>query len=195
MGGGSIADLAGSDLLPSASAGSMALRKTTCGHPRGVLSFHCKGVDQHVLPAPESQVKTVRASGGYCMKSLRLLVLSVLFSAGLLASTAQAASFQAIDNDKDGTIDLSEVKAVASRRFDQLDRKRTGTLTRAQLGRLRVNRDEFAAADPDNDGTLSKDEYLALVEKRFNALNSDHKGTLTLQQFNSRKALPLRRLL
>jgi Ca2+-binding EF-hand superfamily protein len=129
------------------------------------------------------------------MKSLRLLVLSVLFFAGLLASTAQAASFQAIDNDKDGTIDLSEVKAVASRRFDQLDRKRTGTLTRAQLGRLRVNRNEFAAADPDNDGTLSKDEYLALVEKRFNALDSDHKGTLTLQQFNSRKALPLRRLL
>ena len=88
------------------------------------------------------------------MKSLRLLVLSVLFLAGLLAGTAQAASFHAIDNDKDGTIDLSEVKAVASRRFDQLDRKRTGTLTRAQLGRLRVNRDEFAAADPDNDGTL-----------------------------------------
>ena len=129
------------------------------------------------------------------MKSLRLLVLSVLFLAGLLAGTAQAASFHAIDNDKDGTIDLSEVKAVASRRFDQLDRKRTGTLTRAQLGRLRVNRDEFAAADPDNDGTLSKDEYLALVEKRFNALDSDHKGTLTLQEFNSRKALPLRRLL
>jgi Ca2+-binding EF-hand superfamily protein len=129
------------------------------------------------------------------MKPMRLLVLSVLFLASLLASTAQATSFQAIDSDKDGTIDISEVKAVASKRFDQLDRKRTGTLTRAQLGRLRVTRDEFAAADPDNDGTLSKDEYLALVEKQFNAIDSDHKGTLTLQQFNSRKALPLRRLL
>ena len=129
------------------------------------------------------------------MKPMRLLVLSVLFLAGLLANTAQAASFQAIDSDKDRTIDLSEVKAVASRRFDQLDRNRTGTLTRAQLGRLRVTRDEFSAADPDNDGTLSKDEYLALVEKRFNALDSDRNGTLTLQQFNLRKALPLRRLL
>ena len=101
------------------------------------------------------------------MKSLGLRFLSILFVTGLLAAGAQAASFQAIDNNKDGKIDLSEVKPVAARRFDQLDRKRTGTLTRAQLGRLRVSRAEFAAADPDNDGTLTKNEYLALVEKRF----------------------------
>ena len=86
------------------------------------------------------------------MKSLGLRFLSILFVTGLLAAGAQAASFQAIDSNKDGKIDLSEVKPVAARRFDQLDRKRTGTLTRAQLGRLRVSRAEFAAADPDNDG-------------------------------------------
>jgi Ca2+-binding EF-hand superfamily protein len=129
------------------------------------------------------------------MKSLGLRFLSILFVTGLLAAGAQAASFQAIDSNKDGKIDLSEVKPVAARRFDQLDRKRTGTLTRAQLGRLRVSRAEFAAADPDNDGTLTKDEYLALVEKRFHAADTDHAGALTLQQFNARAALPLRRLL
>jgi hypothetical protein len=83
---------------------------------------------------------------------------------------------------------------AASRKFDQLDRKRAGTLTRAQIGRIRLTRKEFAAADPDNDGTLSKDEYLAVVEKRFNAADVDHTGKLTLQQFNSRAGLPLRRL-
>jgi Ca2+-binding EF-hand superfamily protein len=129
------------------------------------------------------------------MKPLRLLMLSALLVTGLLSADAHGASFEAIDGNKDGKIDLSEVKAVASRRFDQLDRKRTGTLTRAQIGRVRVSRAEFAAADPDKDGTLSKDEYLALVEKRFNAADTDHSGTLTLQQFDSRAGLPLRRLL
>ena len=48
------------------------------------------------------------------MKSLGLRFLSVLFVTGLLAAGAQAASFQAIDSNKDGKIDLSEVKPVAA---------------------------------------------------------------------------------
>ena len=53
----------------------------------------------------------------------------------------------------DGMIDLAEAKQAASRKFDQLDRKRTGALSRSQVGRLRLTRKEFAAADTDNDGT------------------------------------------
>ena len=48
------------------------------------------------------------------MKSLSLRFLSILFVTGLLAAGAQAASFQAIDSNKDGKIDLSEVKPVAA---------------------------------------------------------------------------------
>ena len=94
----------------------------------------------------------------------------------------------------DGMIDLAEAKQAASRKFDQLDRKRTGALSRSQVGRLRLTRKEFAAADTDNDGTLTKDEYLAVVEQRFNAADDNHSGTLTLKQFNSKAGLPLRRL-
>jgi Ca2+-binding EF-hand superfamily protein len=82
---------------------------------------------------------------------------------------SRVASFQAMDSNKDGMLDLAEVKQAASQEFDQLDRKRTGTLTRAQIGRLRLTRKELAAPDPDKDGTLTKDEYLAVVEQRFNA--------------------------
>ncbi len=111
------------------------------------------------------------------------------------SAVARPASFQAIDSDNDGTVDLDEVKRAAAKKFDQLDRNRSGTVSRRELGRLRLSRKEFAAADPDNDGTLSKDEYLALVEKRFKAADVGQKGTLTLQQFNSRAGLPLRRLI
>jgi len=125
---------------------------------------------------------------------------AIVLAAGCLLGVSQSAvarpaSFQAIDSDNDGTVDLDEVKRAAAKKFDQLDRNRSGTVSRRELGRLRLSRKEFAAADPDNDGTLSKDEYLALVEKRFKAADVGQKGTLTLQQFNSRAGLPLRRLI
>jgi hypothetical protein len=128
------------------------------------------------------------------MPSMRVIMLGVLLVAGLFSPGARAASFQAMDTDKDGTLDLAEVKQAASQKFDQLDRNRTGTLSRAQLGRVRLSRKEFAAVDPDKDGTLTKDEYLAVVEQRFNAADVDHDSTLTLKEFNSRAGLPLRRL-
>jgi hypothetical protein len=127
-------------------------------------------------------------------RSAIVLAAASLLGSGLPA-IARPASFQAIDSDNDGTIDLDEVKRAASKKFDQLDRNRSGTLSRRELGRLRLSRKDFSAADPDNDGTLSKDEYLALVEKRFKDADADHKGTLTLKQFNSRAGLPLRRLI
>ena len=128
-------------------------------------------------------------------RSAIVLAAGCLLGASQSAVVARPASFQAIDSDNDGTVDLDEVKRAAAKKFDQLDRNRSGTVSRRELGRLRLSRKEFAAADPDNDGTLSKDEYLALVEKRFKAADVGQKGTLTLQQFNSRAGLPLRRLI
>jgi hypothetical protein len=59
-----------------------------------------------------------------------------------------------------------------------------------------LSRKDFTAADPDKDGTLSiKDEYLAIVEQQFKAADTKQQGTLTLSEFNSRAALPLRRLI
>jgi len=112
-----------------------------------------------------------------------------------LSAVARGASFQAMDRNNDGRLGLDEIKEAASKRFDTLDRNHSGTLSRRQLGRLRLSRKDFAAADTDKDGTLTKDEYLALVEKRFMEADADHSGVLTLQEFNSRAGLPLRRLI
>jgi EF hand len=108
---------------------------------------------------------------------------------------ARGASFQAMDSNNDGMLGLEEIKEAASKKFDELDRNHSGTLSRKQLGRLRLSRKDFAAADTDKDGTLTKDEYLVLVERRFMAAEADHSGMLTLEEFNSRAGLPLRRLI
>jgi len=130
----------------------------------------------------------------------RRAAIGCVFTTALLGFTqpalaARGASFQAIDSNRDGMLDLEEVKKAASNKFDALDRNHTGTLSRREIGRLRLSRKDFTAADPDKDGTLSKDEYLAIVEQRFKAADTKQQGTLTLSEFNSRAALPLRRLI
>jgi Ca2+-binding EF-hand superfamily protein len=78
--------------------------------------------------------------------------------------------------------------------FDRLDKDKDGTLDVREL-RGRLSAKELAAADPDNDGTLTKDEYLKVVEQRFNAANPDKDGTLDAREFRSKAGQSLLRLL
>jgi Ca2+-binding EF-hand superfamily protein len=104
-------------------------------------------------------------------------------------------SFEAIDRDRDGTIDFDEAKRTAERLFDQLDRRQAGKLSRAELGRGRLTVAQFNSADRDHDGTLTKDDYLGLVEREFRSADTDRDGTVSRAEFKSRGGLPLRRLL
>lgn len=128
--------------------------------------------------------------------SLGLLTAGYLGAASsALAGGGRPASFEALDRDRDGTIDLEEVKRAAALLFERLDRHRTGRLSRTQLGRGRMTVAEFSWADRDHDGTVTKDEYLALVERQFRAADLDHDGTVSRAEFKARSGLPLRRLL
>jgi len=131
--------------------------------------------------------------------SRRQLLLWGLLTAGFMAPSSalarRRASFEAIDRDRDGTIDLDEAKRAAERLFDQLDRRHKGVLSRAEFGRGRMTVAQFSWADRDHDGTLTKDEYLALVEREFRAADPDRDGTVSRAEFKSRAGLPLRRLL
>jgi EF hand len=110
------------------------------------------------------------------------------------AKSKGASPVQALDTDKDGTVDLQEAKKAASDLFDKLDRDHEGTLDKRELaGRLSAK--ELAAADPDHDGTLTKDEYLAIVEQRFKAANADNDGTLDAKEFSTKAGRSLLRLL
>ena len=78
--------------------------------------------------------------------------------------------FDKLDTDKDGTLDLKELKG-------------------------RLTQKEFAAADPNKDGTLSKEEYLAMVEKRFKAADPDNDGTVSAAAFKTAAGKSLSQLL
>ena len=121
----------------------------------------------------------------------------VIGFATVFAAQSQAArshtALQVLDPDNDGTVDLAEAKAAATKLFDRLDRDHDGTLDQRELrGRLSVR--DFKAADPDSDGTLDKDEYLALVEKKFDAANPDNDGTLDAKELGTKTGLALQRL-
>jgi Ca2+-binding EF-hand superfamily protein len=132
------------------------------------------------------------------MKLQVAFVCLVAGFAAILAPQSHAAggptALQVLDPDNDGTVDLAEAKAAATKLFDKLDRDHDGTLDQRELkGRLSAK--DFKAADPDNDGTLDKDEYLTVVEKDFNAANPDNDGTLDAKELGSKTGLALQKLL
>jgi Ca2+-binding EF-hand superfamily protein len=112
-------------------------------------------------------------------------IAAAAFVLGLMASPALGASaLKALDTDKDGTLDLAEVKTAADKDFDKLDTDKDGTLDRKEL-KGRVSKKDWASADPDSDGTLSKEEYEAQVERAFNRADADHDGTLDAKELQT----------
>jgi Ca2+-binding EF-hand superfamily protein len=127
---------------------------------------------------------------------LQTLIASALVGVSLpaFAKSQRFDPVKLFDTDNDGTLDLDEVKAVASKVFDKLDPDHDGTLdVREVRGRLTAR--ELAAADPDHDGTLTKDEYLAVVGQRFKAADPDNDGTLDAREFRTGAGQALLRLL
>ena len=130
-------------------------------------------------------------------RSMLLTMVAGVLAMGHLPAPAAARRGDPIrmfDTDKDGTLDLAEVKKAASALFAKLDRDHDGSLDKRELaGRLAAG--ELAAADPDHDGTLTQDEYLAVVEQRFNAADPDKDGTLDRKELNSKAGQALLHLL
>jgi Ca2+-binding EF-hand superfamily protein len=129
----------------------------------------------------------------------RMLCLAAILGVASLGLPTHAAAappgvLKALDTDNDGTVDLAEAKAAATKLFDKLDRDHDGTLDRREL-RGRMVSKELAAADGDHDGTLDKNEYLAFVEKSFKAADRDNDGTLDAKELSSARGRALLRLL
>jgi len=125
---------------------------------------------------------------------LSFAVVLGLCATGEFALARSGDPLYGLDTDNDRTIDLQEAKKAASAVFDRLDRNRDGTLNLREL-RGRLTARELNAADPDHDRTLTKDEYLALVEKRFNAADPDHDGTVDSKELRTNAGRALLRLL
>ena len=100
----------------------------------------------------------------------------------------------AYDIDKDGTLDLAEVKSAAAARFDELNPDNDDSLDEREAAPV-LKGQEFRQADANGDGKISKAEYLAYVERAFLLANPDKDGTLDRTELASEAGQALLRLL
>lgn len=107
---------------------------------------------------------------------------------------ARADPLRAFDIDKDGTLDLAEVKSAAAAHYDELDPKLDDSMDERQAAPA-LRGAAFHEADTNHDGKLSKAEYLAYAERRFRAANHDTDGTLDHRELNTKAGQALLRLL
>jgi Ca2+-binding EF-hand superfamily protein len=122
-----------------------------------------------------------------------------LFVIGVFAGCGQAqaqrpnieAFVQQSDTNHDGTLSWNEIKKAASARFEALDRKQEGRLTRNQLAGM-VSYQQFRQID--KEGTLAKAEYLSLVGRLFKAADKDRNGTLDKKELGTPAGKALLRL-
>jgi hypothetical protein len=133
-------------------------------------------------------------------RALAGLILPALFAAAPIpAAHAQkagpTAAIAALDTDKDGTLDWSEVSAAAIARFKAADADNDGTLDAAEAKQLGVGARRLRKFDTDKDGTLDQAEYLALVKEQFTRVDKDHDGTLDSAELSSRSGRALLRMI
>jgi len=98
------------------------------------------------------------------------------------------------DTDHDGTLSVEEIKKAADARFEALDRKHEGYLTRSQLAGM-VSFQQFRKADSNHGGKLDKAEFLSLVEKLFLEAARDRDGTLERKELGSSAGKALLRMM
>ncbi len=123
------------------------------------------------------------------------VVCGVLLMPSTMSTVSLAASsLSLVDTDNDKTIDLTEAKAAASKLFDELDKDKEGTLDVKEL-KGRLSKSELSAGDLDHDKTLTKDEYLAIVEKAFKAADQNGDGTVDAKELKMKAGRALLRLL
>ncbi len=101
---------------------------------------------------------------------------------------------RAFDIDKDGTLDLAEVKSAAAARFDELNPDQDDSLDEREAAPV-LQGEAFRQADGNGDGKVSKAEYLAYVERTFLLANPDKDGTLDRAELNGEAGRALMRLL
>jgi Ca2+-binding EF-hand superfamily protein len=107
---------------------------------------------------------------------------------------AQADPMQAFDVNKNGKLELAEIKSAAAARFDELNPDGDDALDEREAAPV-LPGEAFRAADTDRNGTVNKAEYLAYVEQMFNVTNPDRDGSLDRAELDSKNGQALMKML
>lgn len=107
---------------------------------------------------------------------------------------ARADPMQAFDINKNGKLELAEIKSAAAARFDELNPDQDDALDVREAGPV-LRAKAFGQADTNRDGTVNKAEYLAYVERMFNLANPDKDGSLSRAELGTKAGRALLALL
>ena len=105
-----------------------------------------------------------------------------------------------IDTDKDGTIDLAEVKAAAAAMFIKLDVGHDGIVGAKDLAGRMVSTEQLSQGPNPwmfwkTRVRYTKDQYLVLAETWFVAADADNDGTLDAKELQTAPGQQLLKLL
>jgi hypothetical protein len=119
-----------------------------------------------------------------------LVALAFLVAMPVAPASAASSTMDALDPDRDGTIDMAETLLAGGKVFQRLNPDNDGTLDARELaGRLNP------ARDPDGDGTIDAAEYSAIIMVRFKRANPDNDGTIDDRELHSPAGQALLRLI
>jgi len=107
---------------------------------------------------------------------------------------AKGDPMQAFDVNKNGKLELAEVKSAAAARYDELNPDLDDKMDEKEAAAV-LKGAEFRQADGDGDGTVDKAEYLAYVERMFTLANPDKDGALERAELDAPAGQALMRLL
>lgn len=136
-------------------------------------------------------MRAVLAVAGWVLAGVPMAVPTVAWAQGTpdlparRPEEAQADPMRAFDVNKDGKLDLAEVKSAAAARFDEMNPDQDDTLDEREAAPV-LPGEAFRTADTDKDGSVSKAEYLAYVEQMFSAANPDKDGSLDRAELDSK---------
>ena len=120
---------------------------------------------------------------------LSAMLLTAALSALPIANAAANSVTEQLktwDADNDNTLDLAEVSKLVEARFDALDTDKDGTLDKTEAKAIKIGKGKFVKADPDKDGTLDKKEVVSIAESYFKAADPDKDGTVSAKELSSK---------
>jgi EF hand len=120
------------------------------------------------------------------------------FSASAQETTTDA--IKMIDTDKDGTIDLAEVKAAAAAVFLKIDRGHDGIVGAQDLAGRMVTVEQLSQGPNPwmfwrTRTRYTKDQYLVLAETWFVAVDANNDGTVDAKELQTAAGQQLLKLL
>jgi len=119
----------------------------------------------------------------------KFIVLFVSAFLLITGSHAIAASFQDLDTNKDGQLDMKELDAAAVKVFKEYDRNGDGKLDKSEFMAIEGARSRFEDLDANRDGKLDMKELRDAASRKFDLNDKNRNGALDDLECNPRRLI------